>query len=372
VNISDNVSMENTSGTCDKKLVMTLLVRDEADIVRQNIEFHLAHGVDFIIATDNLSVDGTREILQEYEKKGLLRLIVEEDRRFDQAKWVNRMGKLAYEEHGADIIIHCDADEFWSPRSGNLKNEILSRDVDALYARLSNVLMRNRGGAESFPEDTIYAVAKPLMTANLRKEWKKTSQYLFKCMEKVFFKTTGGFLEVTNGNHNIARCDRPLQTGISQDILIYHYPLRGKAHFYRKVKNGGSALASNPKFSKGTGLHWRIWYDSYLKGRLDEEYSRLTLKDEEAGRLLADGVIEGHDFLKLLSEKVPDGSYRFDGPEKPGCRGKTRRQGKFNKLLNRARILNFNNARKSWDYISAYGFRDFLRKVREALGQHQR
>ena len=40
------------------KLIMTLLVKNEVDIVRQNIVFHLRQGVDFIIATDNISVDG--------------------------------------------------------------------------------------------------------------------------------------------------------------------------------------------------------------------------------------------------------------------------------------------------------------------------
>ncbi|HJM57083.1 MAG TPA: hypothetical protein QF446_07130 [Planctomycetota bacterium] len=39
------------------RLVMTLLVRNEEDILATNIEYHLARGVDFIIATDNLSDD---------------------------------------------------------------------------------------------------------------------------------------------------------------------------------------------------------------------------------------------------------------------------------------------------------------------------
>ena len=52
------------------KLVMTLLVRDEADIVDAQIAFHLAAGVDFVIATDNRSEDGTTRILERYERAG--------------------------------------------------------------------------------------------------------------------------------------------------------------------------------------------------------------------------------------------------------------------------------------------------------------
>lgn len=52
------------------KLVMTLLARDEADIIEANILFHLNHGVDYIVATDNDSSDGTTDILRKYEKQG--------------------------------------------------------------------------------------------------------------------------------------------------------------------------------------------------------------------------------------------------------------------------------------------------------------
>ena len=53
------------------KLVMTLLVRDEADIVDAQIAFHLAAGVDFVIATDNRSEDGTTDVLERYEQMGV-------------------------------------------------------------------------------------------------------------------------------------------------------------------------------------------------------------------------------------------------------------------------------------------------------------
>ncbi len=86
------------------RLVMTLLVRDESDIVRQNIDFHLAQGVDFIVATDNGSTDGTRDILADYERRGVLHLIDEPGRDYRQGEWVSRMALIARERFGADWI----------------------------------------------------------------------------------------------------------------------------------------------------------------------------------------------------------------------------------------------------------------------------
>src|SRR6476620_8710719 len=103
------------------KLVMTLLARDEADIVDAQLEYHLNAGVDFVIATDNLSQDGTTEILESYAKTGQLHLIREGGRYLQQAEWITRMGRLAATEFGADWVIHSDADEFWWPRGDSLK-----------------------------------------------------------------------------------------------------------------------------------------------------------------------------------------------------------------------------------------------------------
>ena len=51
-------------------LVMTLLARDEIDIVDSWLAYHLGAGVDFVVAKDNGSTDGTREILERYEADG--------------------------------------------------------------------------------------------------------------------------------------------------------------------------------------------------------------------------------------------------------------------------------------------------------------
>lgn len=107
------------------KIVLTLLVRDEADIVDSCIRYHLERGVDLVLATDHRSVDGTTDILRRYERDGALRLLREDGETLEQAAWVTRMARLAATEHGADWVINCDADEFWWPRRGTIR-EILA------------------------------------------------------------------------------------------------------------------------------------------------------------------------------------------------------------------------------------------------------
>src|SRR5436190_2211381 len=112
-------SYSSSARNHDVKLVMTLLLRDEEDIVRENLDFHLAQGVDRVIVTDNGSDDATVEILREYEAEGSVRLLLEPADDYSQGRWVTRMARLAAEE-GADWVINNDADEFWWPRSGTL------------------------------------------------------------------------------------------------------------------------------------------------------------------------------------------------------------------------------------------------------------
>jgi hypothetical protein len=122
------------------KIVMTLLVRDEADIIRQNIAYHRARGVDHFVVTDNLSIDGTTDILIELEREGLIDLIHERDDTYAQAKWVTRMARRAAMLHGADWVINCDADEFWWPLTPSLKDPCAAAasDVFALEVQRTN------------------------------------------------------------------------------------------------------------------------------------------------------------------------------------------------------------------------------------------
>ncbi len=121
------------------RLVMLLLVRDEADILRENILFHLNRGVDHVVVTDNLSTDGTTAIVEEFQKQGVASLLREGADDYDQGVWMTRMAYFATERCGADWVLLNDADEFWFPGTGNLKDELVS-DADVVLARRQNMV----------------------------------------------------------------------------------------------------------------------------------------------------------------------------------------------------------------------------------------
>ncbi|KJV06967.1 glycosyltransferase family 2 protein [Methylocucumis oryzae] len=270
------------------RLIMTLLVRNEADVVEGNIRFHLDHGVDFIIATDNGSSDGTTEILQDYVKQGVVHLLHEPSRVFQQAAWVNNMGRLALAQFGADAVFHSDADELWYPNSGSLKHELcLKYDADVLSIPIVNMVLAANNGRERFPDDVCYEVAQPISkpVQTVMKEVNWRSFLLYRYPNKIIYKTRQGHVDVVQGNHDIllANHRRNFVKNISQDIEILHFPVRGFEQFQKKIINNGEGLANLSKLTHTDPVaawHVKRWYALYQQGRLKEEYQRLLHLDK--------------------------------------------------------------------------------------------
>ena len=60
------------------RLIMNLLVKNEEDMLEQNILFHKLMGVDGFIITDNNLSDRTHEIIQAYKYKGWVLEVINE------------------------------------------------------------------------------------------------------------------------------------------------------------------------------------------------------------------------------------------------------------------------------------------------------
>lgn len=103
------------------KLVLTMVVRDDADILDAQLAYHLNAGVDFVIVTDLSSRDGTAELLESYAREGYLQRLPERGEP-PEAELVNRMAQLAVSDHAADWVIDSRPDEFWWPRGESLQD----------------------------------------------------------------------------------------------------------------------------------------------------------------------------------------------------------------------------------------------------------
>ena len=234
----------------NQKLVMTLLARNEEDIIEKCIKFHLSHGVDFIIATDNGSVDGTREIFLKYQAQGVLHLIDDPEHNYDQAKWVHNMIMLAKKKYKADWVINVDADEFWYCNYGNLKLALPdSKKSNVLFV---GALQANAVDGEDF-------------TFEIPKTVSGIASGIFKCLH-----TTQFYKHNIMGNHDVIMTPLCRKASTTLDITIFHFHIRSYKHYERKVINSVKALESNPRLRAGG--HIRDAYDLYKQGKLKEYY----------------------------------------------------------------------------------------------------
>jgi glycosyltransferase involved in cell wall biosynthesis len=270
------------------KLVMTLLVRDEEDIVADNLDFHLAQGVDEVIVTDNGSVDGTLEILRAYEARGLVRIIVEPTDDYSQGRWVTRMARMAATEHKADWVINNDADEFWWPREGTLRTlfEGLGDDVGAVVGHRTNFVPR--------PEDD-----RPYWERMTLRE-RESLNPVGKPLPPKLAHRAHPEIVVVQGNHRIKGPDlgSELDDG---SIEILHFPMRSYAQFENKIVKGGRAYARNKDLPEKTGRTWRRLYETWEQGGLPAHYEASVVAESVRKDLLEDTRLRDYLEARRLS-----------------------------------------------------------------------
>jgi hypothetical protein len=257
---------------------MTLLVRDEQDVIAANIAYHLSRGVDHVIVTDNRSVDATRRIVEDFTRAGKVTLIDEAGDDHSQYLWVTRMARAAA-KMGADWVINNDADEMWWPIEGNLKTALkrVPRECGSVIVDRSNMLPMRALDGHPFERmvlrdvHSVGALGSPLPG-------------------KAAHRATTD-VEVMMGNHGVSSPS----LGSSMEtraITIFHFPYRSYAQFERKIANGGAAMLRNKVLPQEIGGHWRELYKRLQAGTLKAWYDALPhAGDPEVKERMARGEI---------------------------------------------------------------------------------
>jgi Glycosyl transferase family 2 len=280
------------------KLAMTLLVRDEADVVEAHLAYHLSAGVDVVIATDHRSADGTTDVLESFAAHGYVHLIRRGDERIQQSEWVTQMARLAATEHGADWVLNSDADEFWWPRQGSLK-EVLAA-VPAAYGVVYAVSRPfvPRQGEEWFAERMTARLALPAPINDPATPFRHVAKVAHRADPRAV---------VLQGNHRVAGVPYSDLRGWSA-LEVLHFPLRSPTQSAGKHEKTWTAWQRN---LRGDIARARRRFE---EGRPAAFYDRVVVDDAVVRRGVADGSLVEDTRLRDALRALRDPSGRFVDP----------------------------------------------------------
>ena len=271
------------------KLVETLVVRDEADIVDAQIAYHLNAGVDFVIATDHESKDGTTEILESYAREGCLHLIRERGE-VQESAWRTRMARLAATEFGADWVINTDADEFWMPRGGTLK-DVLAAVPDpfgVVWAVSRQFVPRPDDGA-LFAERMTVRLSPSAAINDPTSPYRPNAKAAHRADPDV---------AVIHGGHSARSRFPPLRSWHPADVL--HFPYRTMEQYERKNARRAYGVHSLGQYVRG--------FEGQERGRLEEVYEALVVDDSTLAKGVAAGCLvvdtRLRDALRLRGDRA--------------------------------------------------------------------
>ena len=271
-------------------------VKDEIELVRASIEHLRAIGVDLIVAFDAGSTDGTREVLDAFEARDVFQIIDGAVLSADERR--ERQLALAREAK-ADWVFFVDADEFWLPAGGSLKDCESLANADVLNVDRYNVpptrigpLVRGDLAPSSYKDVFLCVQRIPAFHTAVADHpvvpWIVGADILPKVLAR-----TSAIRAMAAGGHWVEPAgDQPLRQVTPRDLVIAHAPFSTFDRFERKVVNICERMRTHPEFFRGNnGWHWLRWAELFRAGTLAEEFKRQMLSEERVATLIASGAI---------------------------------------------------------------------------------
>ncbi|MFC6153430.1 glycosyltransferase family 2 protein [Nocardioides yefusunii] len=259
------------------RIMATLMVRDEVDIVAAMVEHTLAQGIDLLLVTDNGSVDGTREVLEAYAATGRVELFHDPLHEHQQGQRVTEMARRARTVHRADWVVNLDGDEFVVAVDRSLTvREALERTPFGLNAFTVDVVNMVGPTAGQVPGHTAFD---QLVWRDRRpvEELERRDLHAHPTPNAVHRGESD--VVVRPGNHFTT----VVSNGQPDDAVrleVLHVPWRSWEQFESKVVNTGSAYSASATLNPSPNHHGMRDYRLWQEGRLRPTYEN-RLPDAE-------------------------------------------------------------------------------------------
>ncbi|WP_420364969.1 glycosyltransferase family 2 protein [Curtobacterium sp. L3-7] len=259
-------------------LAVTLMVRDEADVIPAWLDYHVAQGFDVFVITDNGSVDGTTELLTAFAERDDVTVDLRHDpvHRKQQGTVVTGMARDAATVHHADWVVNADADEFIVPVDRSLTvRQVFERLDPAIGAftvpvvNLTGRLAKSGGGIE-------------------RLHWRdERSVDELRAAGLVAPPTTNAIhvgspdVTVVQGNHQVSVANgAPVPDALRLEVL--HLPWRSWKQYEHRVDVSGKAYEANPDLTPSPRHHGMRDYRRLHEGVLQSTFALRFVTDEAA------------------------------------------------------------------------------------------
>ena len=231
------------------KIAMTVMVRDEADIIAAMLDHHIGQGIDTIIVTDNGSIDGTTEILEDFASRGLIELRHDPVHKKQQFTVVTQMARDAYTQFGADWVINADADEFFIAVDPALTVADALR-MTPTSIRTFTVPVTNMVG----PPAASGTGLQRLIYRDLRSAEELQNKGLMAHPTSNSIHVGDADIEISQGNHFVS-LEPDGEPPATAAIEVLHFPSRSWQQYRNKVEISGNAYASNPDLLPSPNHH---------------------------------------------------------------------------------------------------------------------